>query len=316
LTGVALGIFRLNNWPCHDEPGYKAFTARVKFHSAQLDITSVDDFRVHAEHGLLVLESPVLDLPSLPGVPLLETLNEINQRAVASTFVREGDSIRMRHAVIPRERDDGYLTGAMILQVLRQMNHDRRHALSLLRTVVETRLLDPLEVVRAFATPLAPCALRAHTLAQTADLAVFAGYHVHLLGNHLALSRDDVTPDKCPVRVVVAPGLMRGWVNLGELGKLDRARQTMPVLLRGLCDKLSFIAGWPSRLLEHLNDMNRNSRLVRLTYARKYVVATSCLFPTDHVPTVEQFRAFADALLECAREKKASGAHGAVKLAG
>ena len=317
LTNVALGIFRLANWPCQEEPGYRAFTARVKFHSIQLGVTSVDAYRVCAEHGLLIIESLVLELPDLPGVPILETLNEINQRSVSSTFALTPAGVLMRHAVLPRTREDGYFTGAMILQTLRQMNHDRRHALSLLRTVVENGRLEPLEVARAFVQPLAPCALRSHSLDQVADLAAFAGFQVQKLDGQIAVGRNGDGTARAAIHVAACAGYLRGWVKLGEPSPVLGAWTFVPPKLRGLCASIRVLGGNAyHRLLGELNVLNAGADLLRFVSVKQQAVATATCFPTDQVVGLEQFKLFADSLLDCVEHSVPAAPKQLVKLAG
>lgn len=306
LVNVALGIFRLNNWPCQEELGYRAFAARVKFHSQQLAVTTVDNYRVLAARGILTLESPVLELPDLPGVPILETLNEINQRSVSSTFALTPAGVVMRHAVLPRARDEGFLSGAMILQTLRQMNHDRRHALSLLRTVVESGALDPVEVVRAFAQPLAPCLVRSPSLDEAAELAAFAGFQVQRLNGQLAVSRNGNGTAARAVHVAACPGLLRGWVVVGEPSPVLGTWTFIPPTLRGLCENIRVLNGNDNQLLAQLNALNADAGLLRFVSVKRQAVATATCFPTDRAISPSQFRAFADALLDCAEHSVAA----------
>jgi len=304
LTNIAIGIFRLKNWPCQEEPGYKAFRAKVKFHSTQLEVTSVDDYRVYASHGLLMLESPVIELPPLPGVPLLEVLNEINQRSISSVFFLTDQGVSMRHAMIPLTSDENYLTSAMLIQILRQMNHDRRHALSLIRQTVEERRVDPLAVANAFVNPGALNTVSCQTLEQACDMAGFAGFHAFTFGGQVALSQDSVSPEKCHVRIAACPGFLRGYVVLGHPGQGKWA--FMPAAVRGFLRNNT--APKTQQILERLNEMNKTSELVRYVMANKQVVATAACFPCDKPISVEQFKRFADALLENAPSASASSA--------
>lgn len=294
LTNVAIGIFRLKNWPCQEEPGYKAFRAKVKFHSAQLGVTSIDDYRVYASKGLLMLETPVIELPPLPGVPLLETINEINQRSISSVFYLDTQGVMMRHALIPRPREEGFLTAGMLLQTLRQINHDRRHALTLLREAVESKKLDPLAIARAFAQPAAASTVRSHSLEEIADLASFAGLHTNTVSGQITISKEVAAPDKCPVRVAALPGFMRGWVTLGEASRSASTWNFIPMSFREL---LKSGRGKPAQILEHINEMNKKAELLRFTYTKRQMVASAAVFPTDAPMSVEQFKVFADLLL-------------------
>ena len=294
LTNVAIGIFRLKNWPCQEEPGYKAFRAKVKFHSAQLGVTSIDDYRVYATKGLLMLETPVIDLPPMQGVPLLETINEINQRSVSSVFYLEANGVMMRHALIPRPREEGFLTAAMLLQTLRQINHDRRHALTLLREAVESKRLDPLAIARAFAQPCAASAVKSHSLDQINDLANFAGLQTNMLAGQITLNKEVAAPDKCPVRVAALPGFMRGWVTLGDAARSASTWSFIPTSFR---DLLKSGRGKPSQILEEINEMNKKAELLRFTYTKRQLVASAAVFPTDAPTSVEQFKVFSEMLL-------------------
>ncbi len=303
LTGVAIGIFRMKNWPCQEEPGYKAFRAKVKFHSAQLNVTSIDDYRVSAAHGLLMLETPAVELPPLTNVPLLEMINEINQRSISSVFFLTEQGVMMRHALIPMPREDGFLTSGMILQTLRQINHDRRHALSLLREAVECKKLDPLAIARAFAEPAAACAVKSDTLEQTADLAGFAGLHTNRLNGQITLSKDIMPADKCAVHMAALPGFVRGWATLDESSRGGAAWNVIPSAFREMLNK---VGTKPYKILEQLNEMNRKAELVRFTYTKRKVVASAALFPTDAPTSVEQFKVFAEALLHFAPSEKSA----------
>ncbi|HYF51207.1 MAG TPA: hypothetical protein VEJ63_17460, partial [Planctomycetota bacterium] len=201
LANTALGMLRLQNWPCTEEPGYRSFKMTVRFKSPTRGVVANDEFRVFADNGLLFFEQLVLEVPDLPGIPLLETLNEINQYSVAATFFLKADGVYMRHAIIPRAKEDSVFSVRTLLQSLRQMYHDRRHALSLLRQVVETAVLEPMVVARAFAYPLTPGNVSCGTLEDLADLARFSGYCVNKDSRQVFLSRDSMQPDRCPVRL-------------------------------------------------------------------------------------------------------------------
>lgn len=310
LTNVALGIFRVKKWPCQEEAGYRAFTTKISFHNVN-GASSPDTYRVFAERGLLIIESLVLELPALPGVPILETLNQVNQRSVAAVFALTPAGVVMRHAVVPRTRAEGYFTGAMILQTLRQMNYDRRHALSLLRTVVESSALDPLEVARVFSQPMAPSALQSHSLEQAADLAEFAGFQVQQLSGQIGVTRNGAT-----VYIGVCPGFMRGWVKLGEPSPVLGAWTFIPPKLRGLCANIHVLGNDENRLLEQLNALNAKASLLRFVYVKRQAVATATAFPTDEIMTVDQFKVFAGALLDCAQHSVPAAPKELVKLAG
>src|SRR5205823_1351408 len=45
LVNVALGILRLQGWPCREEAGYKSFTMHVTFKTAAQGVIAEDDFR-------------------------------------------------------------------------------------------------------------------------------------------------------------------------------------------------------------------------------------------------------------------------------
>jgi len=298
LTNIAIGIFRLKMWPCQEEPGYKAFRAKVKFHSTQLETTSVDDYRVFAANGLLMMESQVIDLPQMQNVPVLETINEINLRSVSSVFIMNQHGVYMRHVLIPLTQEEGYLRSGMLLQTLRQMNHDRKHALSLIRQTVENKRVDPLAVAKAFANPSAPNTIPCHTMEETMDMASFAGFHAKPYAGQVALSREQLPAEKCSVRIAACPGFLRAWVALGEPSRGGSAWSFVPAAFRDFLK--NFKTAKPHEILEHLNELNRNSDLVRFVYAKKQIVATAACFPADQAITVEQFKRYANALLSYA----------------
>ena len=230
-------------------------------------------------------------------------INEINQRSISSVFFLNDSGVMMRHALIPRPREDGFLTSGMILQTLRQINHDRRHALSLLREAVECKTLDPLAIAGAFAQPAAACAVKADTLEQAADLAGFAGLHTNRLNGQITLSRDVLPPDKCAVHVAALPGFVRGWVTLDDSSRATGAWSVMPASIREL---LKNVRIKPYKVLEQVNTMNQTAELVRFTYTKRQMVASASVFPTDEPVSVEQFKIFAEALLHFAPSEKSA----------
>ena len=317
LTNVALGIFKINNWPCQEERGYRSFVARVKFRSPQLGVTTTDNFNVSAEQGLLILQSPVLDLPDKVSATVLDTLNEINQRSVSSVFIQNGQGIVMRHALIPLQPQEGYLNGAMLLQTLRQMNHDRRHALSLLRQAVENGKLDPLGIARAFAQPMAPSRVQNQTIDQLVDVAALAGFVAFNNGGQLTLSREQISPDKCRVRISVCPGFIRGSIMLGERNGGNYTWRFVPPRIRALLpiDK-SNESGRLAQLYEQCNQLNEHANLVRIVSTQKHVVATSTFFPVDQPISIDQFKVYGEALLQFAESDNRIGHSPVNKMAG
>ncbi|HEY3322716.1 MAG TPA: hypothetical protein VGP72_19830 [Planctomycetota bacterium] len=277
LVNIALGMFRFHNWPCQDEPGFRAFRAKVKFHSSMLGVTTVDDFRVSGTRGLLVLESPVIDLPQLDDVPLAQAINEINQRSIAATFVQTCDTVTMHRAISPRPREEGVLTSGLILQTLRQMNHDRRHALTIIRRTVEERRVDHPSVQAAFAQPAAPCAMPALSLQQVDDLARRCGYRAWRIGDELLLSRELTSAERCRVRISACAGFLRGWVAPASVVPASVPAGTAQV--------------------ERANELNRVPGLVRYVVSRKQMTATAACFPTDQPLSQAEFKAFVEALM-------------------
>jgi len=296
LTNVAIGIFRLNSWPCQEAPGYRSFVAKIKFTSRELGVTSTDNYNVTATGGLLIMESLVLEIPELPGIPMIEALNEINQHSVSSVFVLQEQGVVMRHAVIPRPREDGYFTGAMLLQIIRQMNHDRRHALSVLRQVIERGLVMPEEIAATFAKAAAPCNVPCHALDQLADLAEFAGFCTQNHAGQLAIARERISPARCHTRFTAGNGFLRATVPLGEITKSHYAWRLVPEQLRNLINGKPH-AGKPSQLMQQLNLYNRTSGLFHFVATPTQILATAAFFPSDLATTVEEFAIMADALL-------------------
>lgn len=297
LTNVALGMLRLQNWPCQEEPGYRSFKMTVRFKTPTRGVVATDSFRVFAEGGILFIEQLVLELPPLPGTPLLEAINEINLRSVSSVFWLCKEGVMMRQALIPRSVDDGFFTSRMLMQALRQMYHDRRHALSLLRQVVETRIVDPIVVATAFEHALAPNNIAGLWLDQLADLASFGGYHVHRDEKQIYLSREAVPPERCPLRMTANSGFIRGWVMLGDVVNGKDVWTFVPPKLRTL------IKGKPAstknaELYERINTLNQTRGLLRFVVAMRSIAAVAQAFPTDQNITIEQLTTFVDTLLE------------------
>ena len=295
LVNTALGTFRLNGWLCQEDQEYRSFVVSVKVRSQQRGVLSTENFRVYAENGVLYFDQLALDLPfsAIGGLPIMETLNEINQRSVSSVFMLGTSGIAIRHAMIPRGKEDGYFSAAMLVQTLRQMYHDRRNGLSLLRQVMESRMLDPLFIARAFANPVLPTPAGGLTLEQAENLANFAGFITINDGRQLYLSRDKMPPDRCPVRVNCGSGMLRGHTVIGDVQNGKFSWKFMPSRLRSLIKTDS-----ASKIHERLNALNLRHSPVRYVAARKSLVAMSMAFATDQDITVEQFKQFASALLE------------------
>jgi hypothetical protein len=288
LTNIALGILRFNGWPCQEGSDYRSFVMDVQFRTPKRGVIATDRFCVWADQGVLYFEQPVLDLPTLPeDTPLLEALNQINLHSVGSMFTFIDNCVSMRHVMIPRSKTEGYMTSAMIVQTIRQMFYDRRCALSLLRQVVETRQLDPLCVAKTYQRAVAPAPIASLTLSQAENLANFAGYHTQNDGKQIFLSRSIMPRQMCPVRLIPCSGFLRGETTIGEV------RTGMSARLKEL------IKGRKSQVVyEHLNNMNLDPNPLRYVSSMKSVIAMSTFFPTDKDMTVEQFRIFAETLLE------------------
>jgi hypothetical protein len=262
----------------------------VQFKTPRRGVIGNDRFCVYAYEGLLYFEQCILELPTLPAdTPILEALNQINLRAIGSTFTLDANGVNMRHCMIPRGKDEGYMTSAMIVQTVRQMFYDRRCALSLLRQVVESRAIDPVAVAKTFERVAAPNPNASLTLPQIENLASFAGYYTHVFNNQIYLARSIMPPGLCPVRLSAGPGFMRGETTIGEVKSGFSSRI-------GNLIKVSKTSA--SKIHENLNNMNLEPNLLRYVTSLKSILAIVMSFPTDKDMTVEQFRSFAEALLE------------------
>jgi hypothetical protein len=69
-------------------------------------------------------------------------------------------------------------------------------------------------------------------------------------------------------------------------------------------------------LLAQLNALNLKAGLLRFVCVKHQAVATAAAFPTDQTMTVEQFKVFASALLDCAQHSVPAAPKELVKLAG
>ena len=318
LANVALGMLRLQNWPCQEEDGYRSFKMQVRFKTPTRGVVANDEFRVFAENGVLFFEQLVLELPELPGVPLLEAINEINQYSVAATFFLKADGVYMRHALIPRAKEDTVFSVKTLLQSLRQMYHDRRHALSLLRQVVETGVLEPVVVARAFAFPLTPGNVSCGTLEDLSDLARFSGYCVSKDSRQVYLSRDSIQPDRCPVRLTINDGYIRGFVTMGDCFNGKHHWTLVPPQLRDFIRgalSQTFGGNDTAEIYQRLNLMNQQPGLSRYIVSMRSIFAVAHAVPTDMWLTVEQFKILAERLLDHAAVGTARPKSGLHKLA-
>lgn len=297
LANVALGLLRLNGWPCQEEPGYRSFKVTVKYRSAARGVIDTDQIHIFAQNGLLYFEQVVLELPSLPGIPILEAINEINQRSLSSVFVVCSAGVLQRHALVPRSPDDGFFSAKMITLTIRQMYHDRRHALSFLRQVVETGKIEPMVVRRTFAQPAAPNALPSLDQEGLIDLAEFASFVAHRNGPAVLLDRQLRQPEKCPVLLTAHSTHILAQIVVGHVGNVQSLWKYVPAKVR---QRFSEAAGFlnPNDLLRRVNLANREPGLLRFVVVDRSIVAQAVLYPIDDAITVEQFRTFADQLLQ------------------
>ena len=301
LVNTALGTLRLNGWYCQPDPSYKSFVMTVKIRTPRRGVIATDSFRVFADNGLLYFEQVVLDLPltAVTQMPILETLNQINQRSVSSVFVLQEAGIAMRHGMIPRTAQEGRFSVAMMVQTMRQMYHDRRNALSLLRTVVENcGTLDPLAISRAFSTPAAPGPLTSLNLYEAENLANFAGFVTINDGKQVFLSRDKQPPENCKVRLTCGAGFLRGEVVIGQVRNGKHAWTAMPTRLQKMIKANSAVKSM--ELYQQINAINYRPGLLRVVTSLKTISALNMVFPTDQDMSVEQFKIFGTQLLNYA----------------
>ena len=301
LVNIALGTLRLNGWYCHADESYRSFVMTVKIRTPRRGVIATDTFRVFADNGVLYFEQIVLELPltAVMQMPILEALNQINQRSISSVFVLQEHGVAMRHALIPRTKQEGCFSVAMMIQTMRQMYHDRRNALSLLRAVVEScGTLDPLAISRAFATPAAPGPLTSLNLLEAENLANFAGFFTINDGRQVFLARQRVPPQLCPVRLTCGPGFLKGEVTIGEIKNGKQHWTAMPSRLQNLLKHNS--AAKSMDMYQQINAINYRPGLLRIVAVMKSIVAMGMTFPTDQDMSVEQFKVFGNMLLSYA----------------
>ncbi len=303
LVNTALGTLRLNGWYCQADPSYKSFVMTVKIRTPRRGVIATDTFRVFADNGLLYFEQLVLDLPltAVTQMPILETLNQINQRSLSSVFILQETGVAMRHALIPRTPQEGLFSVAMMVQTMRQMYHDRRNALSLLRTVVENcGTLDPLAISRAFSSPAAPGPLTSLNLYEAENLANFAGFVTINDGRVVHLSREKMPPDQCRVKLTCGQGHLRGEVLIGHVRNGKHAWTSMPTRLQKLIKANPSVRSM--ELFQQINSINYRPGLMRIITSLKTISAISMVFPTDQDMSVEQFKIFGTTLLNYAED--------------
>ena len=306
LTSFVLGIFRFRGWPCHELEGYRAFEVRSGFKNpatGQLDVCNV---KVSAMRGVLTLETQILPTPHPQLWRILrEALNEMNLRSGGSVFLFTECGVLARNKIIPRPAENGTFSERGVLQGMRQLNHDRRLALPLLHAVLGTGKLKAEVVAQAFAKPAAPNTIAPMPIEQVGDLAEFAGYCAHRIGETLYLSEGPCAPEECPLRLLASTGVLRTWTIL----QLEATRGARPkwsfvkkviksVRTHGLHD-LSVLG----RLLEQLNVLNEGAGHLRFVWHEGSVLAMSVYTPVESELTVEEFKAMLDALMKIGDEK-------------
>ena len=189
----------------------------------------------------------------------------------------------------------------MLAQTIKQMYYDRRHALSLLRTVIETQRIEPMNIVEVFSRPVPMSVIGNLSNAQAADLAGFAGFNAQSDPRQVYLSREVCRPEFCPVRLAACPGYLCAWVSLGDTSNGHYTWTSFPKKIRSLFKNVKAMSvGKIGQLYQHLNTLNADSRMLRFVTSRNKIMAMAMLAPTDQPITVEQFKVFADALLDYA----------------
>lgn len=306
LTTFALGMFRVRGWPVQELDGYKAFAVKAGFRNPETGQQDVCDVTVSARNGVLTIETQLVPLPE-PSLwaPVRETLNLMNARSGGSVFLLRESGVIVRIKVLPRAAELGAFSTRGILQALRQLNHDRRLAYTVMVDVLQSGVTDRNYIDRRFAQPTAEGINAAMTTAQLQDLAAFAGYYSYLHGDAVAVSRFACPLEECRVRLVVSDAVIRGWAILDD--NLTRVPTHAWTFVKHVIKSARESGEMPSRtmvgrLLERLNVLNDSSGLLRFIYSNGCVLAMSVYAPVEPEMTPEEFRLIADALLRCSSE--------------
>ncbi|MBI3828780.1 MAG: TFIIB-type zinc ribbon-containing protein [Planctomycetes bacterium] len=306
LTTFALGMFRVRGWPCQEMEGYKSFAVKAGFRNPETGQQDVCDVTVSARNGVLTLETELAPLPE-PSLwaPVRETLNLMNARSGGSVFLLRESGVIVRIKVLPRAAELGAFSTRGILQALRQLNHDRRLAYTVMVDVLQSGMTDRNYIERRFAQPTAEGLSAAMTTAQLQDLAAFSGYYSYLHGDAVAVIRFACPLEECRVRMVVADAVIRGWAILDD--NLTRVPTHAWTFVKHVIKSARESGEMPSRtmvgrLLERLNVLNDSAGLLRFIYSNGCVLAMSVYAPVEPEMSPEEFRQIADALLRCSSD--------------
>ena len=303
LANTALGVLRLNNWNCKEDDDYRSFVLTINIRSASQGVIGTEHYRITAENGLLILEVPVLDLPSpAPNAAmLLMVIAELNTFSVGAALLLTTEGVVMRHPMIPHAQQDGYFNVKMLQQCLRQIEHDRRRARTILQPIVESKPYDPFAAEAAYKNPVAPAPIAAMTPKELIDLAMEAGFSVHSDSRFISISRAPAKPELSKVHLLTTQGHLRGIVNVGVTTTARYVISRCPATVR---HGLEGTADWPSGKMEQLywvlNTLNHTSGLLRFVAMDKKIAAIAIHFPTDYAMDANQFKVFANTLIDCA----------------
>lgn len=309
LTTFVLGLFRVRGWPCQELEGYKSFSMKAGFRNPETGQQDVCTVTVSARNGVLTLETLLIPLPepSLWGC-VRETLNLLNACSGGSVFLLREAGVVVRQKLIPRPVECGTFSAQGVLLALRQLNHDRRLAHTVMVDLLQSGLTDRSYLTRRFAEPCAPNPAPPLTLEQVQDLAALAGFYSYHLGDTVALSRTACPPEGCQVRLTVTGRMIRGWALLDD--NLTRVPTQAWTFVKHVLKTARESGAMPSRtmvgrLLERLNVLNDSAGLLRFIYSNGCVLALGLYVPVEAELSAEEFKHLADALLRVAREDSA-----------
>ena len=306
ITSYALGLFRVNGWPCMELEGYRAFIVKAAFRDSKTGNKDVANITVSASGGVLTFETVVLPLPAPPWNVLREAINALNLCCGGAVFVLRECGIAARNRLLPGGGDVASFTVEDIMQSLRQLNHDRKLALPILEEAVRDARLSPTSIELTFSGPLLPNVVPTG-FDQLYDLCQSSGYHAVRDGDMIGLSTTPCPFNQCLVQASSVGGVVRLWTVLGEdveaLMASDRWQYVRQVLRTLSRESPALTPTQLNQLLERLNSLNDTSGLIRYVWSNGKVYAMAVVPASGKELAVEDLQCFAQALFRCAHQE-------------
>jgi len=305
ITAYALGLFRVNGWPCSELDGYRAFAVKASFRDPRTGAKDTSNFTVSATGGVLTFETVVLPLPPPPWNILREAINALNLCSGGSVFVLRECGIAARHRLLPSTERPEALTVEDIVQALRQINHDKKLATPVLEAAIRDGRLSPTSIELAFSEPIPPN-VKPVTFEQLYALGQASGFHAVRDGDMIGLSSRPCPFNQCSVQASAVGGVLRLWTVLGEdveaLMASDRWQYVRHVLRNLSHESPALTPTQLSQLLERLNGLNDTSALIRYVWSNKKVYAMAVVPASGKELAVEDFVRLTQALFRSANE--------------